>query len=127
MKFLTENQIFKIKESAVATYIEKIKKDKAEVSKIIEERGYFPFAFDLQDPNIKIFSIKRVAHNEESEKTVIGYYLLKDIENFEKSGEKVIKEWSLLISRKQHNDLVKAWAEETKVFSSSSNNEKIIK
>ena len=122
--FLTKNQIKEIKESAVSEYVEKLKKDKAEIYKTIEERGHFPFAFDLEDPNIKIFSIKRVGYGEESEKTVVGYYLIKDIESLEKSSEKVIKEWSLWISRKQHSDLVNAWTKVKDVFSAPSQNQK---
>ncbi len=94
MKFLvTDREIQRIKDDAVENY-------KTEEYNSVEElkREGCKVGFDLSNPAIRVFSIERIWGSARDERTVIGYQLQKD------DGAE-IKEWTLLCSRNQHNQL----------------------
>jgi len=69
--------------------------------------------FNFNDPEIVVFSIERVAHNTEDERTVIGYYFKRDLKNADErapeENKKVIHQWYLVCSRENHAQLVEEW------------------
>lgn len=109
MKLLTDKQIETIKDIAVAKYIrDKIDQEGRDLQKI-DERGACAFAFDFSNPDIYVFSIERSGWNTSDERTIIGYILSGDIHD--DKNKSTLKEWDLLCSREQHNELVKKWLE----------------
>lgn len=109
MKLLTDKQIETIKDIAVAKYIrDKIDKEGRDLQKI-DERGACAFAFDFSNPDINVFSIERSGWNTPDERTIIGYILSDDIHD--DKNKSTLKEWYLLCSREQHNELVNKWLE----------------
>lgn len=60
-------------------------REKAEREASIASRGECDVHFNFNDPNITVFSVERVKHNTEEERTVIGYYVSEALD--EKGGE----------------------------------------
>lgn len=78
----------------------------AELDALMAARGKCAVHFNFNDPNVVVFSVERVDHNTDKERTIVGYYLKAEAIKNGANEEKAIKEWSLLCSREQHNDLV---------------------
>lgn len=111
MKFLlTDREIKalknKLKEEAVEEYKKSIEHGLWVQSKRMEDRETCDFTFDFTNPNVNVFSIERVDWGTANERTTIGYYLKKEADAAKEPGDKVIREWTLLCSRTQHNQLV---------------------
>ena len=85
---------------------------KAEIDAIRDQNDS---VIDFLHPNISVFSIERVNVGTLEEKTVVGYFvklnegLVEDANDNQKSS--VVREWSLLLSRTQHANLIAAWIE----------------
>jgi hypothetical protein len=98
----------------------------------IAARGKCTAHFDFNDEHIKVFSVERMEMYTDNERTVVGYYMLKELDGSNPGETKVItspiyagssgtsgsaaivqnaqqknvREWTLYCSREQHNELV---------------------
>lgn len=106
MKLLVTNSyIEKIKSDAVEEY----KKTLTAYENVDRVRENCLVLFDFDIPHMDIFSIERIGMNTNDERTIIGYFNTK-----EDAEKKDSKEWTLFISRNQHNKLIEEYANHTK-------------
>jgi hypothetical protein len=118
MLFATDSYIKRIKAEASAEAYDKAISD-ADTKRAIArkaradmdaERDNCTVMFNLTDPELNIVSIERVIEEGHQEKTVIGYYLKRDLTapSHTSDGRYVefIREWHICCSRDAHNQLI---------------------
>ena len=115
--FVTDREIERIKNEAVAKSKPWLTTSYTTSCEV--ERDTANAAFNFNDHNITVFTIKRIdMGNSVTEHTVIGYYFNTNFDNVEKStaplGGVVIRQWFLYCSRGQHNKLVEEFTASTK-------------
>jgi len=106
-KIYSQSSINRIREQAAADAIFAYKKSEASKPQayidIDRVREDCTVMLKFDNPHMSIFSIERMNMNDTNERTVIGYVF---------TGEEKphVKEWTLYISRRQHNELVQKFA-----------------
>ena len=114
MKFLLTNKELEImRDQMIREYIDSDENRMRRIEASISQRGKCAVYFNFSDPNVVVFSVERIDHGTLNERTTIGYYLKAAAIHEGADEKKVIKEWALLCSREQHNQLVEEFNKST--------------
>ena len=111
LKLYSGKAINEIKSQAGKEAVTAYLQSRQRIENEIYNRASCAVYFDFNDSNLRVFSIERVGIGTTDERTIIGYYIPSEMNQHTNSKEKIIHEWFLLISREEHNRLVKEWSE----------------
>lgn len=92
-------------ENAVKAYQKQLADAPANYTEIDKLRSDCTAMLRFDNPHISIFSIERMEMNTRVERTIVGYVFVEDDKK-----KPTVREWTLYISRKQHNELVEQYA-----------------
>lgn len=98
-------------ENAVKDYQKQLANAPADYTEIDRVRSDCTAMLKFDNPHVSIFSIERMEMNTRNERTIVGYVFIEEVNSEKKKP--VVKEWSLYISRKQHNELVEQYVKKS--------------